>query len=187
MRRNYTLPFIVISLFIFSFLLINKNILAAPENNPVFATIQYVNQKAQDLFNIFNQHEQQNQTDFNLINQRADRLEEENEELKTKLGKLENNIVGAMPDANSPQIGLINFSGNGDEFHFWFTPNTNLLGYVTGHTYRVTYKTSVEAPGDWCGQIPVVNRPPYNLFGNAPGSLVYFKIIDVTTGATPCF
>lgn len=95
-------------------------------------------------------------------------------------------IIGAMPDANSPQLGLIIFSGDKEEYHFWFTPNTNILDYIAGHTYHVIYKSSVDDTDEWCPQITVVDRPPYNLFGNA-GELVYFKIIDVTTGDTPCF
>ena len=86
------------SIFLLSFLillLINKPISAAPANNPIFATVEWVEGKIQHLLGTFNQHEQQNQTDFELLRQKADRLEEENEELKTKIEELENN---SLPD-----------------------------------------------------------------------------------------
>lgn len=103
-----------------------------------------------------------------------------------KLEEKQEAIIGAMPDTNSPQLGLINFSGTAEEYHFWFTPNTNVLDYIAGHTYHVIYKAEVDNPGEWCGQALVVDRPPYNLFGNA-GEQVYFKIFDITTGDNPCF
>ena len=77
------------------FLLVIKPISAAPSNNPVFATVERVEQEIQQLLSTFNQHESQNQTDFGFINQRADRLEEENEELRNKIEDLENN---SLPD-----------------------------------------------------------------------------------------
>jgi len=169
-KKKLLLIFLVIVFLLLP--LFSKKLLAAPANNPVFATIQWVQGEIQHLLSIFNQHETRNQTDFEFINRRAE--------------KLENQIIGAMPDQNAPQLGLINFSGTADEYHFWFTPNTNVLEYIAGHTYHIIYKAEVENPDDWCGQAPVVDRPPYNLFGNTR-ELVYFRIIDVTTGETPCF
>jgi len=87
--------FSVIIITLLIFLLKIKPISAAPTSNPIFATVEWVEGEIQHLLNVFNQHESQNQTDFDFINQRADRLEEENEELRNKIEDLENN---SLPD-----------------------------------------------------------------------------------------
>lgn len=116
----------------------------------------------------------------------SDRINSLEEQISDDNNDEQEPIIGAMPDANSPQLGVITFSGNAEEYHFWFTPNANLLEYIAGHTYHVVYKSAVIDTSEWCGQTIVVDRPPYNLFGNV-GEMVYYQIIDVTTNDTPCF
>src|SRR3990170_4238743 len=77
--------FLAVPLFLLLFVPISKLTLAAPENNPIFATVQYVDQKFEELLASFNLHKQQNQTDFDFINQRADGLEERVEYLESLL------------------------------------------------------------------------------------------------------
>src|SRR3989344_3342120 len=91
-RIIYSSIFLLSSLILLS---INKPISAAPTNNPIFATVEWVEGEIQHLLSTFNQHESQNQTDFDFINQRAESLEEENEELRNKIEDLENN---SLPD-----------------------------------------------------------------------------------------
>ena len=91
-RIIYSSIFLLSSLILLS---INKPISAAPTNNPIFATVEWVEGEIQHLLSTFNQHESQNQTDFDFINQRAESLEEENEELRNKIEELEDN---SLPD-----------------------------------------------------------------------------------------
>lgn len=84
MRKKLIIPSVV---FLFLFFLIVPKISASPENSPVFATIQFV----QNKFDQLTQTTQQNTSDIDLVNQRLDQLEQENQDLKDKIDELENN------------------------------------------------------------------------------------------------
>lgn len=200
--NNLIKYFFIFILLIASILFLDKPIFATPKsstavlNNDKFVLPENIDKLIQGGFNslktrisqietILTQH----QTAIDLLKQRVDSLEKEVESLKNRVSDLENKksvISGEMHDANAPQVGLIQYVGTAEEFHFWFRPNTGVLGYIAGHYYHVIYKRSPENPQDWCDQIPVGDRPPYNLFGSA-GELVYFKIIDTTTNRNYCF
>ena len=104
----------------------------------------------------------------------------------TELEKKSNVISGEMYDPNGSQLGLIHYEGNADLYTFWFSPNTNIDGYIAHHYYRLVYIRFPTIPADWCWEITIVNRPPYNLFGTA-GQKTYFKVFDITTNESHCF
>jgi len=108
-------------------LLIIKPLSAAPSNNPIFATAEWVEQKIQQLLNTFNQHEQQNQTDFDFINSRADALEE-------RIGYLES-LLTLTPTPTPASVVLLedNFDGPTLNTQIWEVfQNNGRYGFENG-------------------------------------------------------
>ena len=177
-------------------LFITKTTSAVSFKNPIFVTVSQVEKMIvkvlQPIINRLNNHDtqtQKNTDDITELKLRVGVLEDEIVKLKeiiTELVSKKGTISGEMHDANTPQLGLMQYIGNSNRFDFWFRPNTGVLGYIADHYYHVIYQKTVDNPSDWCGQTTVPDRPPYNLFGNA-GQQVYFKIFDTTANTTPCF
>lgn len=88
---------------------------------------------------------------------------------------------GTAFDENALWLGEITYLGNPSGYHFWFTPEESHFWYTANHNYHNVYKFEVDNPEEWCGTVLVPDREPYNLVGHTD-SVVYYKIIDLTTG-----
>ena len=75
MKKKFVISFLAITITITSFLLLNKNISAAPNANPIFATIAYVQEKIDELFNQLDPRIQQNESDIEFLRDLAGRNE----------------------------------------------------------------------------------------------------------------
>lgn len=177
--------FIFLTVLLFLFLINPSFVLAAPKKNPNFLTFEKANELIQtqiksaiSRFNSILNRLTNLENSYKDLNLRVTQLEKEVKELKSSSMK-----YGQIFDQNSPQLGIITYQGNTNELHLWFTPVQPVLSYIQRHLYHVIYQVSVENPSEWCpGTIPVVNRPPYNLFTPA-GTMVYTKIYDLTTNS----
>jgi hypothetical protein len=96
-------------------------------------------------------------------------------------------VAGEAEDPNTPQLGLIQYTGYLKGYEFWFIPIGDVSIYTAGHPYHNFYEVNPLplTPADWCGTTVVPDRPPYNLVGHT-GETVYWKAIDETTNSKDC-
>jgi len=87
--------FLIFAIVLLSLAFINpsRNILAAPSNNPLYATLAFVGEKIDELFNLLDPRISQNESDLDVLEERASSLKEENEDLRSRIEELEENSL----------------------------------------------------------------------------------------------
>lgn len=92
MRKKIVVSIFSVILLLTSLFLFNKNTSAA-SNNPIFATVAFVEHRINELFDLLDPRISQNESDLDFLKQRASSLEEENEDLRNRISELEENSL----------------------------------------------------------------------------------------------
>lgn len=95
-------------------------------------------------------------------------------------------VQGEAADANAPGLGTIKYLFNKAGYHFWFTATADVGAYYeAGNSYHNVYKYVVDDPENWCAEVNIPPRPPYNA-GGTDGGTAFYKIWNVTTETWTC-
>jgi len=149
-KKNFLISFIAVTLILSSFLLLNKNIFAAPNTNPIFATIAYVHEKIDELFNQLGPRIQQNESDIGFLRDLAGRNELKIFELEGRIEFLES-LLTPTPTPISDPLQIVFAENRPASFETDFIPISD--GYksmtfnVSTTDFLINWAPAIEIDG----------------------------------------